>query len=77
MILLEIKNLNLRLTLIRYMQMAGVMHLLLSVFAMLLLYLNQQIAGIYLFVFSLFTLLVSMELSFLEIIFQLTLYVFI
>jgi len=35
-ILLEIKNLNLRLTLIRYMQLFGVMCLFLSVFAMLL-----------------------------------------
>ena len=38
MILLEIKNLNLRLTLIRYMQMAGVLSLFLSVFTMLLLF---------------------------------------
>ena len=67
MILLEIKNLNLRLTLIRYMQMAGVMSLFLSVFAMLLLYLNQQIAGIYLFGFSLLALLLSLGLSFWEI----------
>ena len=35
-ILLEIKNLNLRLTLIRYMQLFGVMCLFLSVFAMLI-----------------------------------------
>ena len=39
-ILLEIKNLNLRLTLIRYMQLFGVMCLFLSVFAMLLLYVD-------------------------------------
>ena len=32
LVLLEIKNLNLRLTLIRYMQMAGVLSLFLSVF---------------------------------------------
>ena len=42
-ILLEIKNLNLRITLIRYMQMFGVLSLFLSVFAMLLLFLEQQI----------------------------------
>ncbi|MFV8372561.1 DUF2721 domain-containing protein [Flavobacterium sp. LB2P74] len=48
-ILLEIKNLDLRLTLIRNMQMAGVMSLFLSVFSMLLLFLEQQTAGIYLF----------------------------
>lgn len=47
-ILLEIKNLNLRLTLIRYMQLFGVMCLFLSVFAMLLLYVNQEGFGIYL-----------------------------
>lgn len=45
-ILLEIKNLNLRLTLIRNMQMAGVLSLFLSVFSMLLLFLEQQTAGI-------------------------------
>lgn len=67
MILLELKNLNLRLSLIRYMQMAGVMSLFLSVFAMLLLYLDQQIAGIYFFGFSLLALLISLGLSFWEI----------
>ena len=45
-LLLEIKNLNLRLTLIRNMQMAGVLSLFLSVFSMLLLFLEQQTAGI-------------------------------
>lgn len=45
-ILLEIKNLNLRLTLIRNMQMAGVLSLFLSVFSMLLLFLEKQTAGI-------------------------------
>ena len=67
MILLEIKNLNMRLTLIRYMQMAGVMSLFLSVFAMLLLYIDQQIVGIYLFGLSLLSLLLSLALSFWEI----------
>jgi hypothetical protein len=66
-ILLEIKNLNLRLTLIRYMQMFGVLSLFLSVFAMLLLFLEQQIAGIYLFGMSLLSLLVSLAVSFWEI----------
>lgn len=67
MILLEIKNLNLRLTLIRYMQMAGVLSLFLSVFTMLLLFLDQQLASIYLFGFSLLSLLISLGLSFWEI----------
>ena len=66
-ILLEIKNLNLRLTLIRYMQLFGVMCLFLSVFAMLLLYVNQENFGIYLFGASLLCLLISLGISFWEI----------
>ncbi|WP_445715084.1 DUF2721 domain-containing protein [Flavobacterium sp.] len=66
-ILLEIKNLNLRLTLIRYMQLFGVMCLFLSVFAMLLLYVGQQTIGIYLFGASLLSLLTSLGISFWEI----------
>jgi hypothetical protein len=66
-ILLEIRNLNLRLTLIRYMQLFGVLSLFLSVFAMLLLFVEQQTAGIYLFALSLFSLLVSLGISFWEI----------
>lgn len=66
-ILLEIKNLNLRLTLIRYMQLFGVMCLFLSVFAMLLLYVGQQTIGIYLFGGSLLSLLTSLGISFWEI----------
>jgi hypothetical protein len=67
MILLEIKNLNLRLTLIRYMQMAGVLSLFLSVFTMLVLFLDYQLTGIYLFGFSLLFLLLSLGLCFWEI----------
>jgi hypothetical protein len=67
MILLEIKNLNLRLTLIRYMQMAGVMSLFLSVFTMLVLFLDHQLIGIYLFAASLLSLLTSLALCFWEI----------
>jgi hypothetical protein len=66
-ILLEIKNLNLRLTLIRYMQLFGVMCLFLSVFAMLLLYVSQETLGIYIFGASLLCLLVSLGISFWEI----------
>ena len=65
--LLEIRNLNLRLTLIRYMQMFGVLCLFLSVFAMLLLFLEQQLSGIWLFGLSLFCLLISLGISFWEI----------
>ncbi|HLN95123.1 MAG TPA: DUF2721 domain-containing protein [Flavobacterium sp.] len=66
-ILLEIRNLNLRLTLIRYMQMFGVLSLFLSVFAMLLLFFDQSFAGIVLFGVSLLSLLVSLGISFWEI----------
>ena len=66
-ILLEIKNLNLRLTLIRYMQLMGVLCLFLSVFAMLVLFLEMNHMGIYLFGASMFCLLVSLGISFWEI----------
>mgnify|MGYP006373429869 FL=1 len=66
-ILLEIKNLNLRLTLIRYMQLFGVMCLFLSVFALLLLYVDQETIGIYVFGASLLCLLISLGISFWEI----------
>lgn len=66
-ILLEIKNLNLRITLIRYMQMFGVMSLFLSVFAMMLLYIGQELLGIYIFGLSLLSLLISLGVSFWEI----------
>lgn len=66
-VLIQIKNLNLRITLIRYMQLFGVMCLFLSVFAMLLLFLEQEMVGIYLFGASLLCLLISLALSFWEI----------
>lgn len=66
-ILLEIKNLNLRLTLIRYMQLFGVMSLFLSVFGMLVLFLEWQVVGIYIFGASLLCLLISLGISFWEI----------
>jgi len=67
MILLEIKNLNLRLTLIRFMQMAGALSLFLSVLTMLVLFLDYQLMGIYLFGLSLFALLISLALCIWEI----------
>jgi len=66
-ILDQIKNLNLRLTLIRYMQLFGVLSLFLSVFAMLLLFLEHQLFSIYLFGLSLLSLLISLGISFWEI----------
>ena len=66
-ILLEIKNLNLRLTLIRLMQLFGVLCLFLSVFGMLMLFFDMQTIGIYLFGFSMLSLLISLGISFWEI----------
>ena len=66
-ILMQIKNLNLRLHLIRYMQLFGVLSLFLSVFSMLLLFVNQELSGIYLFGFSMLSLLISLGISFWEI----------
>ncbi len=66
-ILVQIKNLNLRIVLIKYMQLFGVLCLFLSVFAMLLLFFKQQLVGIYFFGASLLSLLISLALSFWEI----------
>ncbi len=66
-ILLEIKNLNLRISLIRYMQLFGVLSLFLSVFTMLVLYLKQETFGVYIFGSSLLCLLISLGISFWEI----------
>lgn len=66
-ILLEIKNLNLRLTLIRAMQLMGVLCLFLSVLAMLVLFLDWHQLGIYLFATSILALLISLGISFWEI----------
>lgn len=66
-IYLEIKNLNLRISLIRYMQLFGVLSLFLSVFAMMLLFFDSNIIGAYLFGFSLLSLLISLGVSFWEI----------
>lgn len=66
-VLLEIRNLNLRLSLIRYMQLFGVLCLFLSVFAMLLLFIGQETIGIYIFGVSLLCLLISLGISFWEI----------
>ena len=66
-ILLEIKNLNLRLTLIRYMQMFGVLCLFLSVFAMFMLFFKLKVVGIVFFGVGLLSLLISLGISFWEI----------
>ena len=66
-ILLEIKNLNLRITLIRHMQMYGVLSLFFSVFAMMLLFFEFDFSGMILFGISLVLLLISLGVSFWEI----------
>lgn len=66
-ILLEISNLNLRLTLIRHMQMYGVLSLFFSVLAMMLLFFKIVNWGAYTFGLSLLLLLGSLGVSFWEI----------
>ncbi|MBY8962591.1 DUF2721 domain-containing protein [Flavobacterium sp. D11R37] len=66
-ILLEIKNLSLRLKLIRQMQMYGVLSLFFSVFSMALLFSDIHNWGTYLFGLSLLLMLISLAVSFWEI----------
>lgn len=66
-ILLEIANLSKRLTIIRQMQMCGVLSLFFSVFSMTLLFAGVQDWGAYVFGLSLLLLLASLGLSFWEI----------
>jgi Protein of unknown function (DUF2721) len=66
-ILVEIRNLNLRLKLIRYMQLFGVFSLFLSVFAMFMLFFKLKVVGIVFFGIGLLSLLVSLGISFWEI----------
>ncbi len=62
----QIKNLRLRLLLIRNMQAFGILSFLGCVLSILFLYLNNNMLGSYLFVASLLLLLVSLGLSFYE-----------
>ncbi len=62
-ILKQIENLNLRVTLIRWMQLWGVLSLFVSVLSMLLLYFELQLLGDFFFVMSLITLLISLGMS--------------
>ncbi len=66
-ILIEIRNLNLRIKLIRYMQLFGVFSLFLSVFAMFMLFFKLKVVGIVFFGIGLLSLLVSLGISFWEI----------
>lgn len=62
-ILDQIKNLNKRVFLIRWMQLWGVLSLFVSVLSMLLLYFESQLLGNLFFVLSLITLLLSLGIS--------------
>lgn len=62
----QIKNLRLRLLLIRNMQAFGILSFLGCVLSILFLYLSNQLLGNFLFVASLLLLLVSLGLSFFE-----------
>ncbi len=66
-ILLEIQNLSLRLTLIRHMQIYGVLSLFFSVFAMSLLFFEITNWGTYMFGLSLLLMLASLAISFWEV----------
>ena len=62
----QIKNLRLRLLLIRNMQAFGILSFLGCVLSILFLYLSNQLLGSFLFVASLVLLLISLGLSFFE-----------
>ncbi len=62
----QIKNLKLRLNLIRYMQALGIGSFFCCVLSMVMMYLDKQLTGEYIFAISLFLLLASLVLSFIE-----------
>lgn len=66
-VIAQIKNLKLRINLIRYMQLFGVLSLFLSVFAMMLIYFEVTFYGDFMFGASLLMLLISLAISFWEI----------
>lgn len=63
----QIKNLRLRLSLIRHMQIYGITSLLLCVVCMLLIYIGSMLIAIYTFGFALFLLISSLGVSVWEI----------
>lgn len=66
-LLRQIKNLKLRLTLTRFMQIFGISSLLLCVLTMFLIYIHQQMIAVYIFGFALILLIVSLALLIKEI----------
>ncbi len=65
--ILQIRNLHLRIILIKYMQAFGVLSFLCCVFAMLMLFWQDQMLGEVFFITSLVTMVVSLVLSLIEI----------
>ncbi|MDO7597586.1 MAG: DUF2721 domain-containing protein [Pseudomonadota bacterium] len=63
----QIRNLHLRIILIKYMQAFGVLSFLFCVFAMLMLFWENQVLGEALFITSLVTMVISLVLSLIEI----------
>tara|TARA_R110002049_G_scaffold176515_1_gene343697 strand:- start:26 stop:445 length:420 start_codon:yes stop_codon:yes gene_type:complete len=63
----QIQNLHLRIILIKYMQAFGVLSFLFCVFAMLMLFWQEQVLGEILFITSLVTMVISLVLSLIEI----------
>lgn len=63
----QIRNLHLRIILIKYMQVFGVLSFMFCVFAMLMLFWSKQVLGEAFFISSLVTMAVSLVLSLIEI----------
>ncbi len=63
----QIRNLHLRIILIKYMQAFGVLSFMFCVFAMLMLFWEEQGVGEMLFISSLVTMMISLVLSLIEI----------
>jgi hypothetical protein len=63
----QIKNLKLRLSMIKYMQLCGVLSFLLCVICMYLIFIEIQPAADYVFIASMVALLVSLGISLVEI----------
>jgi hypothetical protein len=63
----QIRNLHLRIILIKYMQAFGVLSFMFCVFAMLMLFWEKQVMGEVLFITSLIAMIISLILSLIEI----------
>ncbi len=64
--LLQIKNLRLRIVLIRNMQAFGILSLIVAVLSMMFIFFDQQLYGKYSFAAALLFMLVSLSISFRE-----------